>query len=212
LEVLRELTARPVRLDPTFLQGLVEQEAVRHLLRTVVEDSIHRFVQSFKTLGPAGGRGLLGKFAAQVETQLQRAAALFVQSSMDQLLKLLARTLSTEDSARRLGRLNRAGFEALLKVESVDLLRAVHRLPLDDLLSLIPHVLLHNVQRAEIRRAILEEAAAVLAVEGTRTLAELLDEESGKAWRQTFVETGAPLLKEFMRSDQVTEWLVSLDR
>jgi len=138
LTLFRHLAEQPVTLDRRFLEGFVEQEAVRHLLRVVVEETISRFVQMLKPGGSKGpfSKGLFAKLGAQMESQLQRAATAFVSTSLDFLLKRLAQVLATPETEQQLGRLRREGFnlardeiqEAILAEAEAALLKEGKRL------------------------------------------------------------------------------------
>ncbi|MFH2005287.1 MAG: hypothetical protein ABI333_01745 [bacterium] len=209
LTLFRHLAEQPVTLDRRFLEGLVEQDAMRHLLRVVVEETISRFVQMLKPGGSSGpfSKGLFAKLGAQMETQLQRAATAFVSTSLDFLLKRLAQVLATPETERQLGRLRREGFEHWLRLRTRTLWRLAHQLPLDELLAAVPGILRHNLAREEIQGAILAEAEAALQTEGERLVGALVEPGSVAQWRDLSVELGGPLLAEFAATEEVLDWL-----
>lgn len=214
--VLRELLRQPVVLDRAFLSELVKQEAVRHLLRSIVEETVSRFVKALKPGGEGGlfgqlprgpGMGLLTKMAGQMEASVQRAASAFVSGSIEVMLGRLVHILSSPETAEQLGRLRAQGFDAVLPLHTRTLWKLTHQLPLDQLLALVPAQLAHNLSRAQVRETILAEAEAVLAVEGERPVSELVDEAALASARDQARELGPALLREFLESEAFRAWL-----
>ncbi len=213
---LRSVAARPVVLKRAFLEGLVKQDAVSHLVRTLVEETLDRFLQTLKPGGSGGGmlgavgrgavgiasnfgKGLLGGLGAQVESQLKSAASSFIASSMHVMLDRVVTVLAAPETGARLGRMNAQGFDEVLKQKTHKLIASGLQLPVDDLLDTVPGLIAHNLARPEIREGILEELRALLEIEGRRTLREVLgDAEAVEAWRAEVRSTGAPLLREFV--------------
>jgi hypothetical protein len=209
LKLFRHLAEQPVRLDRRFLEGIVEQEAMRHLLQVVVEETINRFVQMLKPGGSNGpfSKGLFAKLGAQMEGPLQRAATAFVSTSLDFLLKRLAQVLATPETEQQLGRLRREGLEHILGLRTRTLWRLAHQLPLDELLATVPGILGHNLARDEILGAIWADGVAALAKEGERLIGELVEPEVVARWRDLSLELGGPLLMEFASTQEFDAWL-----
>ncbi len=224
---LRSLAARPVKLNRAFLEGLVKQDAVRHMLRGIVEETLDRFVTMLKPGGSGGGivgamgrgafglagslgKGVLGGISGQIESQLRGAIGGFLDGSMSFLLDRLVALASSPDTAARLGRMNLTGLEEALKMKTGKVADAVHQAPLDDLLGTLPEVLAHNIARPEIRDGLVDEVRAWLDVEGARTVRQLLDEAGAtQAWRARIVAVGAPLLGEASATDAFREWFAA---
>lgn len=218
LEFLRRELGRPVVLDRAFVDGLVRQDAVRHLLRSIVEETVHRFVQSLKPGGPEGlfgslprgpGMGLFVKVATQIEAQIQRAASAFVQSSLEVLLGRLVQILSTPDTAKRLGGLRLAGFEALCGLSSRRAWALAHKMPLDEALALLPGLLRHNLLRTELRKALVAEVDSLLSAEGEHSIRDLVDARTSGAWQEEGARHFSPFLRDFLASEAFRKWLAS---
>ncbi len=209
LELAQRLAAAPVKLDPEFLEGLVKQDAVRHLVGVMVEETLGRFIQMLKPSATNGalGKGLFARIGAQMETQASKAAAGFVSTSLDFILGRLAHVLATPETERQLGRLRAEGFKVAMKLSTGDLWKLAEGVDLDQVLSVVPGLVTHNLNRPEIRELILAEATAALALEGDRTLAEILAPEAVEAWRQRCVERVTPLLGELAHSAPFQLWL-----
>jgi hypothetical protein len=85
---------------------------------------------------------------------------------------------------------------------------AEHVMPIDDLLECLPGQLLHLMGRDDIREGIREEVAAVLAVEGEKSISELfVDDGHLDAMRSEVIQVGAPLLTGFAGSEVFAAWL-----
>jgi hypothetical protein len=221
---LRSLAARPVDFDKRFLDRLVQDDSTRHMLRSIVQETLDRFVSGFKStlssVGELGGgrlggfagrasKGLLGTVLGQVEANLQRAVTAFVNGSMNVMLERLVAILSSPDTGRQLARTKLAVFDQLMKLPTAKVNAGLHKgSTLDDVLEAVPGVISHNLERETVRAGVLEELEAWLSTEGEKTVGELLDgDEHAAAVRQDVVELGGPLLADFAKSDLYLEWL-----
>ncbi|MBN1945660.1 MAG: hypothetical protein JW797_08275 [Bradymonadales bacterium] len=221
---LRRLVGRPIRLRRSFLEQLVQQEAVRHMLRSIIEEALGRFVDSLKPdrkgsllaalgRGAAGvastmTRGLLGKLGSQLEAALSRAANSFIESSMDLMLRHTVDLLSSPEMAQRLGEMSQTGFDGAMELKVEQIFVALHRMPTEKILALVPELVTHNLDRQEVRQAILEELAAMLEVEGHRSVRELLVEsKSVDYWRGEAIRLVTPLVVQFTGEEPLARWL-----
>jgi hypothetical protein len=226
-ETLRGLAGRPVRLERAFLEGLVEQEAVKHLVRSVVEETLDRFLQTLKPGGSGGGvlgamgrgavgfasglgKGLLGGLGAQMEQQLKAAASAFIAGSMNVVMERVVTLLASPDTGVKLGRMNQTGFDEALKQKTGRVWAQAMKLPVDALLGVVPSIITHNLSRPEIRAGILDEVRAFIEVEGARTLREILAEAGAvDAWREETIAKAAPLLRTFAASEPFRAWVAA---
>ncbi|MSP72154.1 MAG: hypothetical protein EXR76_08240 [Myxococcales bacterium] len=217
LAELRSLAARPVKFKRKFLEDLVKQDAVSHLVRSLVQETLDRFLGTLKPGGSGGGvvggvargafglansvsKGLLGGIGAQVESQLKSAASTFVAGSMHVIMDRVVGILASPETGARIGRMNAQGFDQALKMKTAALVEQGLTLPVDDLLEVVPGLILHNLSRPEIRAGLLEELRLMLEIVGQRPLGELLDESgSREAVRAELIAKGAPLLVEFSK-------------
>jgi hypothetical protein len=224
---LRSFAARPVKLNKAFLEGLVKQDAVRHMLRGIVEETLDRFVTMMKPGGSGGGlvgamgrgafgiagslgKGVLGGISGQIESQLRGAIGGFLDSSMSFLLDRVVALASSPDTAARLGRMNLTGFDEALKVKTGRVADGVHQAPLDDLLGTLPELLAHNIARPELRDGLLDEVRAWLEVEGARTVRQILDEAGAtQHWRDEIVAVGGPLLGDASATEAFRAWFAA---
>ena len=166
---LRAMSMRPVKLDREFLKAVVQQGSVKHMVRSIVEEALDRFVSTLKPGGSGGGligsvgrgafgfasrasKGILGQIGSQVEGQLQSAVSSFVQSSTSVMLDRLIVILTSPETAQHLGRSGAAAHDALIKYPTEDAWAFMERVvPVDDLLDCLPGQLSFPMARDDIR-------------------------------------------------------------
>jgi len=230
---LRALAAKPVPPDRAFLEAFVKQDAVQHLLRSIIQETLERFLHALKSGGEqaAGGvgglvgamgrgafgmanslsKGLLGGLGAQVEQQLKQAANTFIANSMNLMMERLVVILVAPETAQRGARMVAAGFDKLLELRTSTVLDRADRLPQDALWAAASGLLAHNLARPEVRAGLLEEARHALELEGARSVADLLEEAGAlEAWRAEFVGTFGPWLNDLSKDPAFKAWTQSL--
>jgi hypothetical protein len=214
--LLEGLAGRPLHLAPRFLEGLLQQEAVRQLLRTVVAETLNRFVLALHgegggLLGQVGRAGLntgfLGKLAAKLESRLQTTAATFMHGSLERILPGIVPALSTPEMAKHLGQLVLQQFRAALGWGTATVWEAMARLPMEEILAALPGLARHNWGRTSVRETAMQEVEAFLAREGARTIREVVgDEDLIATWREAVVGIGGPLLAAFAATPGFRAW------
>ena len=228
-QALLALAERPVVLERSFLKKLVEQDAVRHLIRSITSEVIRGFVQSLKSgggvLGSMGrgafgmaqsmGKAIFGSVGREVEAQLSRAGDAFVKGSLSMLLERLIEVLSDPAMADELGTMRRDAAAGIMGLSTAELVREAAAQPVAELLGLVPGLLAHNLARPEVQAALLDEATAALALEGARTLRELVEDMAPGAlafFRAEAVRLAAPLCRELAATPALVAWLGGLGR
>ncbi len=221
-QVFDDLSSRPVHLERRFLEKLIQQDAVRHLIKMIVVETINRFIKSIKgdgdgllaKVGKLGiGSGLLSKVGKQIEARLQAAAASFVQGSLDLVMKTVVATVSSPEMAVHLGKLTQAGYRAALSLETTIVWQALLRQPLDNLLAVVPGLLSFNLDRTVVQEAITAEVKAVLYAEESKTIRQIVNDSQLTAqWRAECVEIGGELLSNFVKSPEFLDWLAASDK
>jgi hypothetical protein len=224
---LRSLAARPVTLDEQFVKHIVEQDSVRHMLRSVVEETLDRFINAFKPGGSGGGvagavgrsafgfarkagGGILGGIAGQIEDQLKRSAGSFMQNSMGALATRTAAILASPEMAQRMGRTNVAAFDALMKMAVADVARFSDQLDVADLLDAVPDQVRHLLAREDVRAGLRAEVEAALAVEGAQPVSALFaDAAHLAAARADVVAMAGPILGDFAGTEGFQGWLTT---
>jgi len=221
---LRALAAKPVELDPKMVERLVRQDSVRHMLRSVVQETLDRFVDTLRPGGQGGGllgsvgrsafgfasrasKGILGNISSQIESQLKSAVTGFVQSSMNMMLDRVVHIIRSPEMRRQLSRSGVALYDEVVKSKTTDIWEFVMaRVDLDDLLEAIPGQLAHNLERPAIRDGLLAEVAAFLDVEGERPVSTLLAPESVASLRADVIDIGTPLLGALAQTPAFAAW------
>ncbi len=221
----RALASRPVQLDPKFLRQIVQQEAVQHMLRSVIEETLDRFVNTFKPGGSGGGLagslgrsafgfarkaggGLMGGIAEQIEAQLKKGAAGFVHGSMDLILERTVAILSSPEMQRQMGRSAVALFDGALALPVKSVAKAADTVDLDDILDTLPGQVAHLLARDDLRQVVLDEVEAFLAVEGDQPLRALFVDEAALAGMiENVTAVAVPWVQRFAGTDEFKAWL-----
>ena len=114
---LRSLSMQPVEFDRRFLREVVQQQSVRHMTTSIIQETLDRFASTLKPSGSGGGlvgsvgrgalgfasragKGLLGQLGGQFESHLQTAIQSFVKNSTQLMLERLVVILSSSETAR----------------------------------------------------------------------------------------------------------------
>jgi hypothetical protein len=217
---LDAILARPVVIDPRWVRAALGAPALRLVLRRVVEEAVTAVVAALRPgsgsggllggLGPLGFPGsgaLLGRLAAQIEAQLQRAAGALVEPILDRVIHQLTALASRPDTPQNLARALQHGLRLAMGIPTADLWDLGRALPAADLAALLPAVLVYNLGRTELRQDLEREARTFLQREGTRRLGSFLGEAARGAYRAEVLALGGPWLAEAMNSDRVCRWL-----
>ncbi len=225
---LRSLAAKPVDLDRALLEKLVAQDTVQHMLQNIIKETLDRFVSSLKGSGGGGGGGvargvgraafgfakkaagggILGAIGGQVEEQLRRGVRTFVDSSMNVMRERVVAILSSQETARMLGRNKLTAYEKAMETPTAKITKGSLKTPVEELAEIIPGVIVHNLQRPEIRQGILDEVVAWLEIEGEKSVREALGpEENVAALRAELVGLLTPMFGELMDYEPYLEWL-----
>lgn len=222
---LRRLAAQPIEVDEKVVRRFVEQDQVRAMLRSFVEDTLERFISAFKPGGSGGGvagavgrsafgfaskvsGGLMGGLADQLEGQLKKAATGFVQTSMPAMVERMIGQLTAPETAQRMGRTQTLAFDGAMKTPVSKVARIWARIDLHGLLQTVPGLIAHNLARPEIRAGIREEVAAMLAVIGAEPVRALfVDAAHVEALKADVRALGLPMLAEAAVDGPLIEWL-----
>jgi hypothetical protein len=215
-DALAALLGQPAPIPRALVDKVVADEHVREQTRTMLQEALSSFIHKAFSVAP-GGRGLrgmigLGARAAgglfggigdEIQRQLEERVRDFVDGGVGMMQKSVAQRLTSEDTARLLGKRRRAIFLDLLTQPESQLARFVKKTPWDALEAMIPAVIAHNLGRAEVRAALREEVAAVVAELSTQTVGELLDELGLRAHVAEAVRHhGLPLARAFLASPE----------
>lgn len=194
------------------------------MLKSVIEETLSRFIETLRPGGSGGGvggsvarsafgfakraagGGVLGAIGEQVQQQTSRAARTFIDGSMNVMLERLVAIMSSPETARQLGRTKLTVYDEAMKTPTAKLTKQHEKLPLDDLLEVIPGIIALNLGRPEVREGILSEIRAALEVDGAETVRSLLGEDAAPL-RAEVVAVGGPLLADLAGAEPFLAWL-----
>ncbi|MCB9552137.1 MAG: hypothetical protein H6705_09700 [Myxococcales bacterium] len=223
---LRALAARPVKFRRETLERLVDQDAVRDILRALVQETLDRFVETFKPGGSGGGligavgrgaigiagrasRGLLGGLGSQFEDALRAGVGAFVSGSMGMLSQRFISILMQPETATRLGRMRLSAYDRAVAAPTTALwdAAAAEEATIADLVETLPAAIAHNLDRPEVRAIVRAELGRWVEAEGERPIRSFLPAARAETLRDEIAALAAPLLEDFARSDGFREWL-----
>ena len=223
---LRALAARPVRVERKTLERLVDQDAVREILRAMVQETLDRFVESARPGGTGGGligavgrgaigiagrasRGLLGGIGSQIEDALRAGVGAFVSGSMGMLVERFITILMQPETGARLGRMRLSTYDRAMSATTASLWDAVatEDAAIGDLLETLPGVLAHNLDRPEVRAIVRAELHRFIEAEGERSLRDFLPAAHADLLRDEIATLAVPLIRGFAETPGFGRWL-----
>lgn len=215
-DAVAAMLGKPAPIPPALVDKLVADERVRDSARAMLQEALSSFIAKAFSVTP-GGRGLrgaigLGARAAGglfggigegIQRQLEERVRDFVDSGVAMMQQRVAQKLTSDDTARLLGKRRRALFLQLLEQPESQIPRVVRKTPWDLLDAMLPALIAHNLGRAELRAAVRDELAAVIDAMSTQTIGELLDELGLRAQAAEAVRLhGLPLARAFLASPE----------
>lgn len=222
---LRHLAQTPRPLPPQQVRRFLGHQQVRTMLQQFVEDTLARFISTFKPGGEGGGlagavgRGAFG-FASrlgggivsgvgeQIEAQLKRAASTFVQTSMPALIEHIVGQLTHRQAAERQAQIQVSLLEQLLQSPIAPAAQwSAEKLDFDALRAHLPRLIAHNLQREALRADLRAEIQAQLDVLRAQPVRSLLEESHWAAIHADLQHFGPPLLARFAQSAGFLQWL-----
>lgn len=216
-DALAALLGQPAPIPRALVDKVVADEHVRDSARAMLQEALSSFIHKAFSVTP-GGRGLrgvigLGARAAgglfgglgdEIQRQLEERVRDFVDGGVAMLQQRVAQKLTSDDTARLLGKRRRAAFLDVLKQPESQLARLTRKTPWDALDAMVPALVTHNLARAEVRAALRDELVAVVTELSTQTLGELLDELGLRAHVADAVRAhGLPLARAFVASPEL---------
>jgi len=208
------MLGKPAPIPRSLVDKLVADENVRESARTMLQEALSSFISKAFSVTP-GGRGLrgvigfgaraagglFGGIGEEIQRQLEERVRDFVDGGVAMLQQRAAQKLTSEDTAQKLGKRRRAMFLELLKQPESKIPHVVRKTPWDALDAMLPALIAHNLARAELRAAVRDELAVVVAELSTQTIGELLDELGLRAHAAEAVRVhGLPLARAFAHS------------
>jgi hypothetical protein len=235
-DLIAEELGKPAPLPPKLVDELVGSEKVRDEVRAMLSDTLSSFIKKAtggsgggdeKDASPgaaaarafgfgaramaAAGRGLLGGLGDQLERTLQEKVRDFVDASVAAVQQRIAKKLTSEETAKGLGKRRKEAFLGFLDKTEAEVAAYVTKAPHDVIDALVPGVVQHNLQRPELREAIRAEIAAAIAELGEDEVGAVLDRLGQRALaREAMHALVGPIAKDFVATPGFTAWFAAV--
>jgi len=157
------------------------------------------------------GKSVMGGLGGELERRMQALARDFSHTAMGELRAALEDRVKSPEGQAILMRMRDRAIEHVLDARLSDVTRDMLHLPIDELATLSPDVVVHQRQDKLLSALLQSELDAALAVVGQHSLLELLSEyglyESARDLTLRVVDPGA---KALFASDRFGAWLSRL--
>ncbi|RKG67791.1 hypothetical protein D7V80_14925 [Corallococcus sp. CA054B] len=219
---LTALLGQPVHLPRKAIDEMVASEQVRETVRTTLQETLSSLVSKVIAGAPGVGggglrdalswgaraaasasKGILGGLGGSLQDRVREV----IDGSMALVQRRIAERLASEETARSLGAQRKKVFLSTLEKTEADAAEALNRVPHEQLDSMAPQVIAHNLARPEVREGVKAELHAVLEDLSRHTVGELLDQAGLRdATRQWLHAHGLPFARRLAHSAPVTAW------
>lgn len=218
-DALAQLLGQPVRLPRAAIDELVASPHTRDAVKAMLQDAVGNILSRGFAGGGKGmrgaigmaqraGKGLFGGIGEEVQRQLEERLRDFIDTGVGLVLHRIAHKLASDDTAVLLGSRRKKAFLELCKKTEQDAVKFAETLQLPLLEALLPTVVVHNLQRAEVREALRAEVEATLRELGRQPIGELLRELGlFDVVRDNVRAHGVPLLRELWGTPEMKAWL-----
>jgi hypothetical protein len=187
-----------------WADGAVDPQLMRDLFAPVLQQTLLGFVKRLPGMGGAAGAagstggalgGLAGAFGKRALEQAGRLADVgrgVLGGAIDERVQQIAREFSrgavggmrdatrerlkSDEGKRLVGQIREQVFERLLTAKVSELMDDAEAVPLERLRDVAASLVAANAERDFVRTAVREEVQAWLALEGARTVGDLLTE------------------------------------
>jgi hypothetical protein len=154
------------------------------------------------------GKNVIGSLGIDVDKRLAEAARGFSDSAADIFRTALQERMASDEGKALFARIASGVLDHVLATKVEDLQQDLDDLPVDDVFALVPSVIAYAAQTEYVQDIVRRELESYLALEGDRTLAEVLDELGILAsTRSALIERGATHTTSFLRSPRFADWL-----
>ncbi len=232
-DLIAEELGKPAPLPPKLVDELVGSEKVRDEVRAMLSDTLQSFIKKATGGGgeqdaspgaaaarafgfgaramAAAGRGLLGGLGDQLERTLQDKVRDFVDASVAAVQQRIAKKLTSDDTAKELGKRRKKAFLAFLEKTEPEVAAYVAKAPHDVIDALVPGLVQHNLQRPELREAIKAEIKAAIDELGEDEVGALLDRLGQRALaREAMHAHVGPIAKDFVATPAFGAWFAAV--
>jgi hypothetical protein len=154
------------------------------------------------------GKNVIGSLGIDVDKRLAEAARGFSDSAAQIFRTALQERLASDEGRALFARIASGALDHVLGTKIEDLQQDLDDLPVDDVFALVPQLVAYAAQTAYVQDIIRRELDSYLALEGDRTLAELLGELGVlELTRGALIERGTAHTASFLHSPRFADWL-----
>jgi len=222
---IADMLGHPAPIPQKLIDEAVSSEAVRDQIREALRDTISNFIKGAGAGGGGGGgairgaiglgarafgaagKAVLGGLGDELQKQMQERVKDFVDGAVEGVQDRIAKKLADPKTAADLGKRRRKAFLKMLETKESDAAKTVSKAPHAQIDALVPMIVRHNVVRPEIRDAIRDEVAAVVAELSKETIGELLDRAGArKIARSALHDHGLPIARELVKTPEFAAW------
>ncbi|MFW6050240.1 MAG: hypothetical protein ACODAU_03655 [Myxococcota bacterium] len=219
-----------------WAKGAVDPQLVRDLLSPVLQQTLVGFVRKLPMFGgggeagTGGGGGTLGGLAGAfgkraleragkladvgrgvlggVDERIQQVARDFSRGALGGMREALAERMRSDEGRRLVGRIREQILERLLEAKVASLMEDAEAVPSAEARDVAAALVAFNAKRDFVREAVREEVEAWLALEGARTVGELLEEaDLAEVARELGARRLDQLLHGFFNTHAFAAWL-----
>ncbi len=221
---IAEMLGKPAPIPQKMIDEAVSSEGVRDQIREALRDSISNFIKGAggqssgagairgalgfgaRAFG-AAGKAVLGGLGDELQKQMQERVKDFVDGAVEGVQDRIAKRLADPKTAEDLGKRRRKAFLKFLETPESKAAAAIEKGPHAKIDALIPAIVRHNVERKELREAIRDEVAAVVAELSTETIGELLDRAGARTVARDALHAHIlPMMREVVKTPEFTAW------
>jgi hypothetical protein len=221
-----------------WLRGALDRDRLHVLIAPAIQEVFVRFISRIAQPGKESGTGgataaaaqLLGKHGrdtgdrlrcigksvagghgVDIEAKLRDAARDYSQGAVSVFDESIRRRIATDEGQAIIGELARGVVAHILTTPVTTIADDLDRLSIADVLRVAPSVIAYAVEHEPVRSIFREEVRAALAIEGTRTFREVL-EEAGllETLHAHLVGRGDPVIRELFASKAFADWVDAL--
>lgn len=221
---IAEMLGKPAPIPQKLIDEAVSSEGVRDQIREALRDAISSFIKGAGGSGSgagairgalgfgarafgAAGKAVLGGLGDELQKQMQERVKDFVDGAVEGVQDRIAKKLADPKTAEALGKRRRKAFLKFLETPEAKAAATIEKGPHGKIDALIPSIVRHNVARKELRDAIRDEVAAVVAELSTETIGDLLDRTGGRTLARDALHAHIlPLARDVVKTPAFTAW------
>lgn len=211
-----------------WASGAIKREHVKTLLSPVIQEVLLAFTRKLPIPGGSGdssssskkksrfgigssimdlGKGVLG----DLQERFQAIAKDFSSQAIADAKVAALTQLASDEGRQTLREMRDALVEQFMTTKVIDLLEDTERLPIENLLDLVPSIADHNRVREEFTSYVRGEVEALIAKEGDRPIQELLEENGLLVKvRALIIEQAARQASELFETNAAKKWIEDL--